>query len=571
VTGRDVGMVGLATVWVVWATGAEVVSIRAGVIENHVLDFAVGATYLLAGLIALRRRPSNRLGWLMVTVAFVWYIGNYGNTEVPAAVSMGAAFGGVSLSLVVWLFFAYPSGRLQTRAEQVYVAAFVTWQLVLGVVIALTFDPRATCAACVQGGLALFPSAVTVARMEGIDNVLAVALPFLGGMLFALKHRRASAVERRALLPLWIGGALLVASFAVDAFIGGDPGQGRAEYTLVQLENLARMAVPLCFIWALLRSNLDRGGVGDLIERLSGPIPTGGLRDAMSDVLRDPNLRLWLPVAGGWVDEAGASIPHRELTPGSGISRIDRAGRTLAVIRHDPAIDRRLIDAAGAATAMALDNARLHAELRTRLEEVRASRARIVEATDAERRRIERDLHDGAQQRLLAVSFRLRAAQRQTEAADSVRSDLAEAEDELRGAIEELRNLARGIHPVILTDEGLGPALDSLADRAPMPVRITSTLDGRLPPPIEAAAYFVVAEGLTNAARYAGTPVDVTVDVCGGRCVLRVRDNGPGGADRARGSGLRGLADRVEAVDGWLTIQSPSGAGTTLTAEFPCE
>ena len=291
----------------------------------------------------------------------------------------------------------------------------------------------------------------------------------------------------------------------------------------------------------------------------------------MADVLHDPDLSLWLPVDGRWVDEAGANVPDADLAPGPGLSRIDRAGRTLAVINHDPAIDPRLIDAAGAAAAMALDNARLHAELQTRLEEVRASRSRIVEATDAARRQIERDLHDGAQQRLLAVSFRLRAAQRRTDAVDPARLDLAEADDELRGAIEELRNLARGIHPVILTDEGLGPAVEALADRAPMPVEMTSTLDRRLPAPIEAAAYFVVAEGLTNAARHAGTPVEVAIDLRDGCLVVRVRDDGPGGADSAHGSGLRGLADRVEAVDGRLTIESAFGAGTTLAAEFPCE
>ena len=222
-THRDAGLSSLAILWAVWATGAEVISIRAGVVENHLLDFAVGATYLLAGLIAMRRRPGSRLGLLMVSVAFVWFIGNYGNTDVPVAVSMAAAFSGASLPLVVWLFFAYPTGRLQTRSERLYIAAFVTWQLVLGVVIALTFDPRATCAACVHGGLALFPSASTVALVEEIDNVLGVVLPLIGGLLFALKHRRASGVERRAMLPLWIGGALLVASFTIDLFIGGDP------------------------------------------------------------------------------------------------------------------------------------------------------------------------------------------------------------------------------------------------------------------------------------------------------------------------------------------------------------
>jgi signal transduction histidine kinase len=311
--------------------------------------------------------------------------------------------------------------------------------------------------------------------------------------------------------------------------------------------------------------------VGDLIERLSTPIPTGGLRDAMADVLHDPDLRVALPLGKAWVDEAGATVPDPLRDGAMGSTRIVRDGRTLAVIGHDPAIDEGLIAAAGAATAMALENARLHAEVRARLEEVRASRARIVDAADAERRRIERDLHDGAQQRLLTLSFRLRAAMRRTDGVDAaLAGDLAQADEELRGAIEELRDLARGIHPAILTDEGLGPALGSLADRAPMPVHITATPGRRLPPPIEAAAYFVVAEGLTNAARHAGTPVDVSAQVHGGRLVVRVSDDGPGGADGRSGSGLRGLADRVEAVDGSLTIDSHVGTGTCLTAEFPC-
>ena len=241
------------------------------------------------------------------------------------------------------------------------------------------------------------------------------------------------------------------------------------------------------------------------------------------------------------------------------------------MIGHDPAIDERLIAAVGAATAMALENARLHAEVRAQLEEVRASRARIVGSADAERRRIERDLHDGAQQRLLTLSFRLRAAMKRSGDVDpALHADLAEADDELRHAIEELRNLARGIHPTVLTDEGLGPALGSLVDRAPMPVQITAVPDGRLPSPIEAAAYFVVAEALTNAARHAGTPVEVSASVCARDSIVRVSDTGPGGADERLGSGLRGLADRVEAVGGRLTIEQPRRRGTRLIAEFPC-
>ena len=547
----DLRLVVLAGVWSVWAVGAEVVSIRAGVVENHVLDLSVGAAYLAGGLVALRRRRASRLGLLMVAVAFLWFIGNYGNVGLPGLAAVGAGFGGVSLPLVVWLFFAYPSGRMQTAAERAYIAGFGVWELANGVVVAAASDSRA------------------VQWMDGVGVVLDVMLPIGGGILLGLKYRRASVVERRALVPLWIGGALLVTAFLIDGFVGGDPVRDRAAYTLFQLESVARLGVPVCFLWALLRSNLDRGGIGDLVERLSQPIPAGGLRDAMAEVLHDPHLRLLFPLGEGWVDEAGRPLAEPE-GAGSGVTRIERDGHTLAVVQHDPAIDRAVIAAAGAATAMALDNARLHAELRAHLEEVRASRARIVTATDLERRRIERDLHDGAQQRLLALSFRLRAAQRHGTGDPALMADLGEAEAELRGAIEELRNLARGIHPVILTDEGLLPALEALADRAPLPVTITTTLSSRLPAAVEGAAYFVVAESLTNAARYAASPVVVRVEVHAGCLFVSVSDDGPGGADSSRGSGLRGLADRVEAVDGRLTVASPPGAGTTVTAEVPC-
>ena len=290
-TERDARTTVIAVVWAIGAVGAEVMSIRAYVPENHLLDLAVGAAYLVVGLIAMRRRPGNRIGPLMLAVAFLWFVGNYSNARVPLAVSLGA-FANISLPFVVWLFFAYPTGRLQTTAERVYISAFVAWEVVLGIVVALTFDPRAICAGCVHGALALFPSITTVARMRDIDDWLSVVLPVVGGVLLVLKHRRASSVERRALVPIWIGGACLITAFLIDAFVTGDPTQGGAAYTLFQLEDLARMAVPLCFLWGLLRSNLDRGRVGDLIERLSGTIPTGGLRDAMADVLRDPHLRL---------------------------------------------------------------------------------------------------------------------------------------------------------------------------------------------------------------------------------------------------------------------------------------
>jgi len=213
----------------------------------------------------------------------------------------------------------------------------------------------------------------------------------------------------------------------------------------------------------------------------------------------------------------------------------------------------------------------LDAELRERLEELRASRARLVEAGDAERRRLERDLHDGAQARLVSLSMLLAGARIRAKGDADLEGLLDQARDELQTSLAELRELARGIHPAVLTDRGLEPALRALAERAPVPVDLRADTEAeRLPGPVEAAAYFVVSEALQNVAKYAhATGASVTVRRSRGRVVVDIADDGVGGADAARGSGLRGLADRVAALDGTIAVDSPPGRGTRLRAEIP--
>jgi signal transduction histidine kinase len=211
----------------------------------------------------------------------------------------------------------------------------------------------------------------------------------------------------------------------------------------------------------------------------------------------------------------------------------------------------------------------LDAELRARLEELRASRARLVHAGDAARRRIERDLHDGAQSRLVGLSLLLRAARNKAPDAE-LAGLLDRAQQELQTSLGELRELARGIHPAVLTEHGLAPALDGLVQRAPVPVTLEAETGGRLPEPVESAAYFVVSEALTNVAKYSrASQASVRVRRANGRVTVDVSDDGVGGADAARGSGLRGLADRVAALDGTLELDSPPGRGTRLRAEIP--
>jgi signal transduction histidine kinase len=227
------------------------------------------------------------------------------------------------------------------------------------------------------------------------------------------------------------------------------------------------------------------------------------------------------------------------------------------------------VHAAASASSLAIDNERLKADLRARLEELRVSRLRIVQAADEARRRIERDLHDGAQQELLALALELRVLRSRVGDTDAlplvdglaVRLDVA---------LSELRELARGIHPAILTRSGLAAALTALAERATLPVEAEVAVDRRLPTAVEAAAYFVVAEALTNVARYAhASHALVKIEVDGDDLVVSVSDDGVGGVDVAAGSGLRGLQDRLAAVDGRLEIDSPSGVGTRVTARIP--
>jgi signal transduction histidine kinase len=219
---------------------------------------------------------------------------------------------------------------------------------------------------------------------------------------------------------------------------------------------------------------------------------------------------------------------------------------------------------------LALENERLQAQLRARVEELEASRARLVEAGTAERRRLERNLHDGAQQRLVALSLTLRLAQGRVHTdPGSAERMLGAAQEELALALEELRELARGIHPAVLSDRGLGAALEGLAGRSPVPVEL-APVPGPLPAPVEAAAYFVVAEALTNVVKYADASfARVCVSRHNGHALVEIADDGVGGADPGRGTGLRGLADRLSALDGRLEVDSPPGAGTVLRAEIP--
>ncbi len=261
--------------------------------------------------------------------------------------------------------------------------------------------------------------------------------------------------------------------------------------------------------------------------------------------------------------------------PGSGraTTLIDRDGAHMAALLHDPELEDEpeLLAAVGAAAAIALENGRLQAEQKAHLEELKGSRARVIEAGQKERQRLERNLHDGAQQRLVALSLELKLLERELADDPEAATRLDRARTEIAASLDELREVAHGLHPAVLSGHGLEVALESMAAHSPTPVRLTVTLEGRLPEPIEVAAYYVVSESLANIGKHArATSVSVDVSRADEVVVVEVVDDGIGGADTEHGSGLRGLADRVEAHGGRLRIWSPAGGGTRLRAEMPC-
>jgi signal transduction histidine kinase len=336
--------------------------------------------------------------------------------------------------------------------------------------------------------------------------------------------------------------------------------------------------VPYLFLGTLVRTRMiQSGAVGELMARLGETPQRGELRDALARALGDPSLELvyWLPEDERFVDGDGHLV---ELpAPGSGraVTKVEREGDCVAALVHDAVVHDEqggYVDAIGAAASLALQNERLEAELRSKVEELRASRQRMLRIGLEERRRLERDLHDGAQQRLVSMALNMRLARARLREDPGSAEDLLDgAAGELDSALEELRELARGIHPALLSERGLETALEMLARRAPVPVQLERVPDERLPEAVELVAYFVVAEALTNVAKYAAAS-RATVDInrMNGKLVVQVKDDGVGGADPDSGTGLRGLSDRLAVIEGRLEIDSHPGRGTTVTAKIPC-
>ncbi len=521
------------------------------------------------GLVMWHARPGNRVGPLVIAMGFASAVDFLSWDGLDALVwTVGDMWNVLGLVVLAHVYLAFPDGRTAGWSRRLTIAVYA-WFFLLTVGQRLVHPYPSSWA--IRNPLLVWPNEGLADSLGMVANLGALVLTILVVGTVLDRWRRGSPVARRALAPVfWVSPIALVVNgtFFVARMIGSDTLFAVSTGPLAQLSNFL---LPIAFLIGLLQTRLERGSIADLVRELDG-VRTGDLESALARAVHDPTLRLAFPTpdGAGYVDPAGRPAELPSDSDQRDTTRIEGTDRTIAVLIHDSAVDPSLVESAAAASRLALENERLAAELRGQLEQVRASRTRIVEATDEERRRLERDLHDGAQQRLVALGFTLRRANRRADADPELARILDEASHELEDGLRELRALARGIHPPSLTDGGLAPAVRDLADRFPIPVQVDIE-DRRLPAAVETAAYFIVAEALTNTIRHAeATQVTISGRIDRDTLDLRIADDGRGGADEgAEGTGVRGLNDRAQAVGGTLAIDSPPGGGTSVRARLP--
>ena len=677
------------------ATAAAALSLVLVFTSNHEPDQAeraalivgLGVIFVAGGLIAMVRRPDNRIGILMVLVGFSWFLNALIEANNKTLFTVGLAFHLLVYGTFAHLILAYPTGRLETQiARRIVVVAYIDVTLVQWTLMLFKDhigNADLACPGCPENTLVLTHNHAAGVAADNIQRGIALALVWAAMTVLYRRLRTATPAGRRTLLPVAVTAGISI--FLIGVMLIATSFSHEAARTLNWFVFVSFATVPLGFLVGLLQSRLARSGILRMIVDTPDELSLREAELALREAVGDPTLRLayWVDDETGYVNVRGKPFHIPPDTPTRVTTRVDYGDRPVAALYHDIALSNEpdLLDEVVGVVRMGLEKDRgarqlratedrnralldaipdlmfrvaldgryldfrapddhdlfepevvgrtvwdrlpedlaerfmaagrravrdrevqtLEYELAFRDEtrhyegriaasgedefllivrniterklqerELQASRARLVAAGDDERRRLERNLHDGAQQRLVSLSLSLRLAEQQLRKSPDAAEDLlGAARVELSHALEELRELARGIHPAILTDRGLDAALDALAARAPVPVELRSS-DTRLPPPVEAAAYYVVSEALANVAKYAdASSVRVSVAQQNGCARVEVSDDGVGGADPMRGSGLRGLADRVAALDGTLEVESTAGRGTTIRADIP--
>lgn len=541
------------------------------------IEILVGWTFLFVGLAAARRRPDNPVGVLMSVFGLTWFAFALQWIRSPVPYQVGAIFGQFYLAVLAHLYIVYPGGRPAGRLERRAIAGVYAW-FAFTAIKSVTYDPiGGGCSECVRNPFYVPGTSWLNPTLVNVSVYGTVVLAVFVLAIFTLHWRRATAPVRRAMAPaVWAALPLfLVVVVGQLQGIGVIPSQ--VAVVTGPFEWLTFAILPVGLLIGVLRTRLGRAAIGDLVMELSRPPMTGSLQELLARTIGDPSLQLALALPdGSYIDSRGNRVELPSADERRAVTAIDLEGQPLAALIHDPALnddDPGLVAAAGSAARLALENERLQAEVRASLEEVRASRARILEAADAERKRLERDIHDGAQQRLVALGVALKLARDHaaTRGDAALVSDLDGATGQLKDALKELRELAQGVHPAVLTRAGISPALRVLAELSPIPVEIKAAPVERYPEKVEAAVYFVVSEALANAAKHsAARRVEISVRRDDNCLAIDVSDDGVGGANADGGTGLMGISDRVSVLGGDAEMWSPPGGGTAVRARIPC-
>jgi signal transduction histidine kinase len=531
-------------------------------------ELLAGYALLAVGLVAWARPRERRLGAILVAASIAWFLAEWNDQDVGSAVvfTSGLVLYAAAPPLVAHIALTYPEGRIRSRLDRLGLAtAYAGGVIVLGLLATSVFDQAAQgCGFCPRNLLLVDGNAAVWASVNHVGFRLGLAWSLLLILLIVAGLVRSTPARRRLSAPVALAGCAYLGFVAADyahSVDRGVLGTDSLDRRLWLGEAAALCALSLGVVWTWMQRRWTRSSLARLVVEFADAPRPGGLRDALAATIADPSLQLAYPLADErLIDARGQPVElEGEVTP------IVHAGREVALLAHQPGLldDPALVDEVAAAARLALENERLQAEAQAQLEELRASRSRIVEAGDAERRRLERDLHDGAQQRLVGLLLALRLARSRVEGArdPAVLERIDGAETELRAALDDLRRLAHGIFPAALAEEGLAAAVEALAEEARIPLEVTALPAERLDPSVEAAAYFVISEAVRKSSATA-------LEVCAARRGIRVVVEVAGDGEP---SGLVELEDRVGALDGSLEVVREPGGQVTIRAEIPCE
>ena len=560
----------VATGWLLASNlGAAPLAIRAA-------SLAVGVLFVVAGLVGITHRPRSPVGALLVAVGILYLFGRLQGADPPVIGLVANLANSAWQGVIFYVTFSFPIGRLRTPVDAAFVIGGLSFAAVNNLFALITTPTRATPGTGSDNPWFLVLPQAVLDVAGPILLLIGYFLIFGGAAWLMRRWLAASGPLRRVLAPVYVSAvATSMTAILLRLAVGVvSPSTDATQLVSIALL-LAYALLPIGFLIGLLRAQIARAAVADLVVEL-GELPTPmRLRSALAAVLHDPTLEVvtWSGERNAFVDAKGqiATVPagdaHRSVTI------LRRGGEPSAILVHDPALfeDPGLVAAVGAAVRLAIDNEQLEVQVGRQLEEVRASRARVAAAADSARQKIERDIHDGTQQRLLGVSIGLQGLRERLDSGSAEAAELDEVHEQLTAALGELRELAQGVHPAVLTQHGLGAALRALARRSSIPVELELPRSAeRLPGAVEAAAYFIASSALSNVhAHSEATRVVIRLERGENEIRLSILDDGMGGAREGRGTGLTGMRDRAETVGGELVVDSPRGGPTRISAVVP--